>query len=89
MVVVALYLRMVLLWRSPVPATTIIAATWYLVFGGIRSPSYTRHHPLIPTTAPGSPAVPCSEYTHALETKEEKILNVPNSGENEENRSGK
>ena len=28
----------------------------------------TRHHPLTPVTAPGSPAVPCSEYMHAHET---------------------
>ncbi|MEP5116252.1 MAG: hypothetical protein ABJQ90_11040, partial [Parasphingorhabdus sp.] len=35
------------------------------------SPS-TRQHPLTPATVPGSPAQPCSEYTHAHETKEEK-----------------
>ena len=35
------------------------------------SPS-TRQHPLTPATAPGPPAVPCSEYAHAHETKEEK-----------------
>ena len=36
------------------------------------NPPSTRQHPLTPATAPGSPAVPCSEYTHAHETKEEK-----------------
>ena len=32
--------------------------------------SSTRLHPLTPPAAPGSPAGPCSEYTHAQETKE-------------------
>ena len=33
------------------------------------NPSSTRQHPLTSATAPGSPAVACSEYTHAHERK--------------------
>ena len=43
---------------------------------GDRDPSNTpstRQHPLTPAMAPGSPAVPYSEYMHAHETKKEKI----------------
>ena len=55
----------------------------------------TRQHPLTPTTAPGSPVVPCSEYTHAHETKRRKKEKITESarrnGENQEplERSGK
>ena len=44
-------------------------------------PPSTRQHPLTPATALGSPAVLCSEYTHAQKTKEgrrEKELKVQN-----------
>ena len=37
----------------------------------------TRQHSLKPATAPGSLAVPCSEYTHAHETKGEKKKKGP------------
>ena len=43
---------------------------------GDRAPCNTpsaRQHPLTPATAPGPPAVPCSEYTHT-HTKPKKIL---------------
>ena len=36
------------------------------------NPPSTRQHPLTTATAPGSPAVPHSEYTHAHETKGEE-----------------
>ena len=36
------------------------------------NPPSTRQHSLTLATAPGSPALPCSEYTHAHETKGEK-----------------
>ena len=36
------------------------------------NPPSARQHPLTPATAPRSPAVPCSEYTLAHETKQEK-----------------
>ena len=36
------------------------------------NPPSTRQHPPTPATAPGSPAVSYSEYTHAHDTKEEK-----------------
>ena len=39
------------------------------------NPPSTRQHSLTPATAPGLPAVPCSEYTHAHETNEEKREN--------------
>ena len=45
---------------------------------GDRAPCYTpstRHHPLTPATAPGSPAVRCSEYTHADETQQDFFRN--------------
>ena len=35
------------------------------------NPPSTRQHPLTPATAPGTPAAPCSEYTHAHETKKD------------------
>ena len=38
----------------------------------LATPPSTRHHPLTPVTVPCSPAVPCSEYTYARQTKEEK-----------------
>ena len=41
------------------------------------NPPSTRQHPLTTATAPGSPAVPRSEYTHTHETKEEKRRRVP------------
>ena len=53
------------------------------------NPPSTRQHPLTPATAPGSPAVPCLEYTHAHETKEEKWKEgprVPREMENTKNR---
>ena len=51
------------------------------------NPPSTRQHPLTPATVPGSPAVPCSEYTHTHERKLKKGKNVPNYqiyGENKE-----
>ena len=36
------------------------------------NPPSTRQHPLAPATTPGSPAVTCSEYTHADEAKKKK-----------------
>ena len=36
----------------------------------------TCQHPLTPATAPGSPAVPCSEYTHAHEIKQNVFRNI-------------
>ena len=35
------------------------------------NPPSTHGYSLTPAMAPGSPAVPCSEYTHAHETKRE------------------
>ena len=43
------------------------------------NPFSTLQHPLTPATAPGSPAVLCSEYTHAYETKEEKREKISES----------
>ena len=40
------------------------------------NPPSPRQHPLIPATAPGSPAGPCSEYTHAHETIEIFFRNI-------------
>ena len=52
------------------------------------NPPSTRQHLLTPATAAGSPAVPCSEYTHAHETKEQKrnesTENGKRNGENKE-----
>ena len=39
------------------------------------NPPSTRQHPLTPASAPGSPAVPCSGYTHAHITKDETKKN--------------
>ena len=36
------------------------------------NPPSTRQHPPTPARAPGSRALPCSDYTHAHETKEEE-----------------
>ena len=36
------------------------------------NPPSTHQHPRTPATAPGPPALPCSDDTHAHETKEEK-----------------
>ena len=41
------------------------------------TPASTRQHPLTLATAPGSPAVPYSQYTHGHETKEEKKKRPP------------
>ena len=41
------------------------------------TPPSSRQHPQTPATVPGSPAVPCSEYTHAHEKKEEKGKEEP------------
>ena len=38
---------------------------------------FTRQHSLTPATAPGPPAMTCSEYTHAHETKEDKSEKGP------------
>ena len=54
------------------------------------NPPSTRQPPLTPATAPGSPAVLCSECTHAHETKEEKRkkgLKVPRQMKKTKNRS--
>ena len=42
-----------------------------------RNPPSARQHPLRPATAPGTPAVPCSEYTHAHKAKAEKREKEP------------
>ena len=46
----------------------------------------TRQHPLTPATGPGSPAVPCSEYTQAHGTKEKKGKRAQSAKRNGENR---
>ena len=48
------------------------------------NPPSARQHPLIPSTAPGSPAVQCPEYTHKHEAKVRKKERITESAKRDE-----
>ena len=50
------------------------------------NPRSTRQYLLAPATAPGSPAVPCSKYTHAHGTEEERKKRTESAKRNGENK---